>query len=166
MAVYLNYHKDKNGEIDCVGILTDYGLFHSYFNYNFDKVLEYLVGTEIIIVFGTTRKTLTDLMDPYNNYLSDQNLPKRWIDLGKLIYKETGERTTLRQVSKGTLNQNIPKLPKNSTEGGLTDVEYQLEQKLRTLMHIMEQYEATGTISFIKKDATTWVELNINENAE
>jgi len=166
MVNFLDYHKNENGDIDLVGVMTENGLFKAYYDYNFDDVLQYLMGSEIIIVFGKTRKKLIELLDPQGFLLADENLENRWIDLGKEIYKSIEERTTLRQVAKGTLNENIQRIGKETTDEGLMEVEQQIETNLEKLREIYQVIETTGVVSFEKKDTVQWVDLEINENVD
>ena len=168
MVIYLDYYmENKEDGITNIAVRED-SLTHFYRRTSVEKILQFMGGRELIVVFEKPYGRLKDALQGYDHYLEDYNVRKRWVDLFVEVRNSSGYAVTLGKIAKSTLGedefQGITRLEPEIEGQHRNDVGDQMRERLSALQRVFEYAIRFHQVSFERGDQTLWAELNINEN--
>lgn len=167
MAVFIDYYRPQD-TIVTLAVRENNGIFHAIQEYEIERTVAYLMGTENIVVYHKAKKPIMDALEGYEHYLEDQNINERWTDLYYIIKNASEEAVALSKVAKSTLGlgpqSNILRLKEEFSEQDKEDLEPKMEQRLSVLQQVYDYARMYGQVSFEKNEESIWVEVDIDES--
>lgn len=169
MTIFLDYYMpDSVTGVTNVGIRQESGTFKPYKVSEFPKVVEELIGRELIVTYGKPLYNLSKALTGYELYLEDFEVRKRWYDLASEIRKITGKQIALSKVAKSVLGigpeSKILRLKESFDPIERTDIEPKMEDKLSVLQQVFDYAVLHNQLSFLQRQETTWLDIEINES--